>query len=202
MKKIRRSIEDGFPVMNFPEKVESLNLRDGYDADTIEQLIGDGRWAIGGYLEKRNQMYTAPQYENRRNIHMGVDIWAPANEPVFAPVRGCIAYKAYHDQTGNYGGTLVIHHDLNGESLFALYGHLSKSSVDEAVIGKRVDAGDILGRLGGWNENGNWPPHLHLELSERDPGVADMPGVVADDEVEKAKELYPNPKLLIGDWYS
>jgi murein DD-endopeptidase MepM/ murein hydrolase activator NlpD len=202
MKEIRRSIEGGYPVMNFPDKVDRLDLTDGYDTGKIDSFISSGGWAIGGYLEKRNHMYKAPQYENRRNIHMGVDIWAPANEPVFAPVRGRIVYKAYHDQPGNYGGTLVIRHVMGTESVYALYGHLSKSSVTDAVIGTEKDAGELVGRLGEWQENGNWPPHLHLELSVVDPGEADMPGVVSDDELEKAKEIYPDPKILIGDWYS
>lgn len=201
MNKKSRSIAEGCPVMNFPDKVESLDLTDRYDAEKLDEFISEGRWGIGGYVEKRQQMYTAPQYENRRYIHMGVDIWAPENEPVFAPVRGCIAYKAFHDQPGNYGGTLVVHHELNGDSLFALYGHLSKRSVTEALVGKKVEAGEIVGELGSWKENGNWPPHLHLELSVEDPGEADMPGVVAEDELENAKELHPDPKVLIGDWY-
>jgi len=202
MERSCRSIAGGFPVMNFPDKVETLDLTDGFDPDKMDRFIDRGHWAIGGYLERRKQMYTAPQYENRRNIHMGVDIWAPADEPVFAPVHGSIAYKAYHGQTGNYGGTLVIKHNIKDEPLFALYGHLSMQSVTETVIGERVEAGEIIGRIGEFSENGNWPPHLHLELSVEDPEEADMPGVVAGDQVAKAKERHPNPKILIGDWYN
>lgn len=201
MKGVYRSISGGYPVMNFPDRVEPMSLTDGYNAKHILGFLNEGRWGIGGYLEKREQMYTAPQYKNKRNIHMGVDIWAPEREPVFAPVKGTVAYKAFHDQPGNYGGTVVINHKLNNGSLFALYGHLSKNTVQETELGKKVIGGELIGRLGGWSENGNWPPHLHLEISVQDPEEADMPGVVAVDELDKAKELYPDPKILIGDWY-
>jgi murein DD-endopeptidase MepM/ murein hydrolase activator NlpD len=202
MDKIHRCIAGGYPVMNFPDNVEFMDLTDGYDSDQLSAFIASGRWGIGGYLERREQMYTAPQYENKRYIHMGIDIWAPGDEPVFAPVGGIAVYKAFHDQTGNYGGTVVIKHNLDNEFIFALYGHLSKATVEETEIGKKVEGGDLIGRLGGWSENGNWPPHLHLELSVVDPGKADMPGVVSLDELDEAKKLYPDPKVLIGDWYT
>jgi len=188
--------------MNFPDRVETLDFSDGYNASLMKKFIQEGRWGIGGYLEKRTGMYTAPQYENRRNIHMGVDIWAPAEEPVFSPLPGQIIYKDFHDQPGNYGGTMVLEHRMQGESLYALYGHLSKDSVGAAGIGKNLKAGEQLARLGDWRENGNWQPHLHLQLSLHDPGKADMPGVVAADQLETAKLNYPDPKILIGDWYS
>jgi murein DD-endopeptidase MepM/ murein hydrolase activator NlpD len=202
MMNLRRSTADGYPVMNFPDTVETIDFSNGYDSGRMMSFIRAGRWGIGGYLEKRSEMYTAPQYENKRNIHMGVDIWAPANEPVFSPVPGRIAYKAFHNQPGNYGGTLVVEHKLHGKPLFALYGHVSKSSVDVAELGKIVEAGERITELGEWSENGNWPPHLHLQLSITDPGVADMPGVVAQDQLEKAKTDHPDPKILIGNWYS
>lgn len=202
MKRGRRSIADGCPVMNFPDIVETVNFSDGYDACSMKKFIQEGRWGIGGYLEKRVEMYTAPQYENKRNIHMGVDIWAPAKEPIFAPVSGQIVYKAFHVQAGNYGGTLIVAHQLHGKTLYALYGHLSKHSIEVAGIGKNVEAGEYLAELGDWSENGNWQPHLHLQLSVDDPGEADMPGVVSLKQLKKAKINYPNPKILIGDWYS
>ncbi len=201
MGRVRRSIADGYPVMNFPDSVEFVHFSNGYNAGRMRVFIQEGKWGIGGYLEKRTGMYTAPQYENRRNIHMGVDIWAPAKEPVFAPVPGQIAYKAFHDQPGNYGGTIVVEHKINEKILYALYGHLSKYSIEVAEIGKKVAAGERLAVLGAWSENGNWVPHLHLQLSYEDPGEADMPGVVADEQVEKAKASHPDPKILIGGWY-
>lgn len=201
MSRNTRSRANGYPVMHFPNSVEQVVLSDGYSAEKMEKFLSNGRWGIGGYLEKRSGMYTAPQYDNKRNIHMGVDIWAPEKEPIFSPVPGKIIYKAFHDQPGNYGGTVVLKHLADGTPLFALYGHLSKQSVDGAVIGRKLEAGEKFAELGRRQENGEWPPHLHLQLSIDDPGEADMPGVVADGQLEDAKVYYPNPKIIIGDWY-
>ncbi len=189
------------PVIHFPEKAEEIDLTAGYNANEMNRFISKGGRAVGGYNENRKNMYLAPQYENRRHIHMGIDFWAPVGEPVFAALDGIIAYKAFHNETGNYGATIVIRHRWNESSLFALYGHLSLNSLEQAVIGHSIQAGDVVGWLGDESENGNWPPHLHYQLCREDPEEADMPGVVSKDEREKALTLYPDPQKLLGKLY-
>ncbi|REL29111.1 peptidase M23 [Rhodohalobacter sp. SW132] len=158
-------------------------------------LLKDG-WGIGGYNERRENMYIAPQYKNERNIHMGVDIWAPIGEPVYAPADGIVAYTANHDEAGNYGGTIVLRHLFKGRELFALYGHLSLHSLNISQPGKNVMAGERIGWLGDESENGNWHPHLHYQLSFSDPEEADMPGVVSEKEREAALKRYPDPEKI------
>lgn len=187
--------------MKLPEDYKLFDFRDGYDPQKMKEYINRGGWGVGGYNEKRGNMYLAPQYKNKRNIHMGIDIWAPAGEPVYSPLDGEVAYKAIHDQDGNYGGTLVLKHISNGDELYALYGHLSPASIAGLDTGQSVKAGERIGVLGDESENGNWPPHLHFQVSLRDPGEADMPGVVSDDEREKAVQIYPDPRRLLGDLY-
>jgi len=85
--------------------------------------------------------------------------------------------------------------------MFALYGHLSKKSLERNEVEAAVEAGEVIGWLGSSDENGNWPPHLHYQISVKDPGEADMPGVVAEDEVEEASKLYPDPRMILGAVY-
>lgn len=184
--------------MHLPEKVKRFDFTSGYDPAEMKRFINSGGWGIGGYSEKRSSMYLAPQYENRRNIHMGLDIWAAAGEPVFSALPGRVAYTAYHDQYGNYGGTVILHHKFEGDDLFALYGHLSIKSLTLSEPGKMVEAGELAGWLGNEEENGNWPPHLHYQLSRADPGKPDMPGVVSEEEREEALKLYPDPEEVFG----
>ncbi len=189
------------PIMNLPAETKIFDFRQSYNPKRMTDFTLSGNWGIGGYLEKRANMYLAPQYGNRRNVHMGIDIWANEGEPVFSPIPGKIAYKAYHGEDGNYGATIVLKHQIDGRDLFALYGHLSKKSLEQYNVDGNVEAGDIIGWLGSSNENGNWPPHLHYQISIKDPGEADMPGVVAEEEVEVAAKLYPDPRILLGAVY-
>lgn len=189
------------PVMKLPADCKKFDFRQNYNPEVMKDFTLSGGWGVGGYLEKRTDMYLAPQYKNRRNVHMGIDIWAKVGEPVFSPLPGSIAYKAYHGEDGNYGATIVLKHQLNGRDLFALYGHLSKKSLAGIDVGKEVEAGEIIGWLGSSDENGNWPPHLHYQISIKDPGEADMPGVVADDELEESAKVYPDPRMILGAVY-
>lgn len=174
--------------------IPRVDFANGFDPSLLKQ-----GWGIGGYNVQRLNMYTAPQYKSERNVHMGIDIWAPAGEPVFAPMRAEVCYTENHDQEGNYGGTVVLKHETERSILYALYGHLSLRSLYNSVPGKWVEAGDVVGWLGGHAENGHWHPHLHYQLSRTDPGEADMPGVVSDLARERAVKIYPDPEKVIGD---
>ena len=184
-------------VLDLPDELPVFDLTESYEPE----IIAAHRWGIGRYNEKRKQMYLAPQYEGRRDIHMGIDFWCPPGEPVYAFYDGEIAYFADNDQKGNYGPTIVTRHRLDGVELFALYGHLTRASVDGIARGQPVSKGDRLGAVGTSDVNGGWAPHLHFQISMEDPGKADMPGVVADDDLEEALEKYPDPRLIVGSVY-
>lgn len=190
------------PVISLPEGAERLDLSTGYDPEKINDFINRGGRAAGGYNEKRPGMYLAPHFENLRDIHVGIDFWAPAGEEVFAMTDGEVAYTANHAADGNYGGTVILKHRIEGKVLYALYGHLSLKSLDKSLPGLAVSAGDVVGWLGSPSENGNWPPHLHFQLSYQDPGKADMPGVVSDSDREDALNIYPDPRMLLGPVYT
>lgn len=181
------------PVMKPPFKdLPRVDYTKGFDPSRLRE-----GWGMGGYNEKRENMYTAPQYNNERNIHMGVDIWAPAGEPVFAQADGVVAYTANHNEAGNYGATIVLKLVLDSEILFALYGHLSLKSLQQSLPGQLVKSGEMIGWLGSESENGNWHPHLHYQLSFIDPGEADMPGVISESDRKHAIKVYPDPESVV-----
>ena len=185
------------PVMDYPNKLQRVDLSQGID----EGKLAATEWGAGGYNEKRKGMYLAPHFEGKRYIHMGIDIWAKAGEPVFVFYEGKVAYARDNDRQGDYGGTIVTVHNIGGKDLYALYGHLSKSSPGMVQKGQKISAGDKIGVLGAKEENGGWIPHLHFQLSWQDPGEADMPGVVSDENHEQALEIYPDPKLVLGNLF-
>lgn len=188
---------DFAPVIRYEGDWYVFDLTETYDPEFIKQK----RWGIGKYDEKRRKMYLAPQYEGRRNTHMGIDFWAPAGEPVYAFYDGVICYAADNDQKGNYGPTIVTRHDLGGKDLYALYGHLSRESLEKAEVETEFKKGEKIATIGSEKVNGGWIPHLHFQLSLEDPGEADMPGVVADEEREEALQKFPDPRLIVGDLY-
>lgn len=184
-------------VMDYPEDLFVFDLSDSYDPD----FIASKGWGVGRYNELRRQMYLAPQFKGERNIHMGIDIWAPAGEAVCAFHDGEVVYMEDHNQQGNYGPTIVTRHLLDGKPLYALHGHLSRESLERVETGQQVARGEEFATIGEEEENGGWVPHLHFQLSVEDPGEADMPGVVSSDDREEALEQFPDPRLVLGPLY-
>ncbi|TYP92765.1 Peptidase family M23 [Fodinibius salinus] len=187
-------------VMDYPDDPEAFYIFDfsgGYD----EAFIREQGWGIGRYNEERTDMYNTPLFDGRRNIHMGIDIWASAGEPVFSFWEGLVVYKQQNDNDGDYGPTIVIKYNFDNEDLFALYGHLSRESLEMVKVGGEIAKGQQIATLGSEKVNGGWEPHLHFQLSVDDPKEADMPGVVSEKNREEALEKYPDPRIILGDLY-
>lgn len=181
------------PVIKMPDSWNEMDLTGGYDPEKIRAMMP----AAGGYDEKRNNMYISPIYKNGRNIHMGFDIWMPAGTPVFSFFDGRVLSFADNDNPRDYGPTLVTEHILGGRPLYALFGHLSRESLEHLRVDQQVDKGQKLADLGDEHENGGWVPHLHLQLSYIKPETPDLPGVVSEQDRQIALECYPDPKNVL-----
>ena len=161
------------------------------------------KYGIGGYFEhraiyRRSEVF-ATQESDFRNIHLGVDIWAEAGTDVFAPLNGIIHSFQDNAGFGNYGPTIILEHDIEGQKLYSLYGHLFLSDLEKLKVGQEVKAGDLLCHIGPFPENGDWPPHLHFQLMLDMLGnVGDFPGVCSQREIEKYKAICPDPNLILS----
>ncbi|MCB1052694.1 MAG: aminotransferase class III-fold pyridoxal phosphate-dependent enzyme [Acidobacteria bacterium] len=156
---------------------------------------------IGGYAEKRT-LYQSPLFHlsgKAREIHLGIDLFAPEHTPVYAPLPGKIHSLKINNNSQDYGGTLLVKFTWNGPALYALYGHLSHASLDHWQVGDTFEAGDTLGFLGNEKENGGWAPHLHFQLMFSDCGYeGDFPGVATQDEAAAWLDLCPDPRRLMN----
>ena len=158
--------------------------------------------AYGGYLEDREMYKRAKIFKSgteNRSVHLGIDFWAPAGTPVTAPLDAVIHSFAINPAHGDYGGTIVLQHNLEGHIFYTLYGHLSHQSVAEKSQGQKIMAGQNLGWIGEPNENGYWPPHVHLQLiTDMLSYEGDFPGVCTPGNVDYYKQICPDPKYLLG----
>lgn len=170
----------------------------------IDTVLGgrEGHIAYGGYLEVRN-LYGDKSGFNKdneapRNIHLGIDYWAPAGTDVITPLDGKIhSFKNNHIM-GDYGPTIVLEHYISGISFFTLYGHLSLESINGLVLGKEFRAGSTLGTLGTSEVNVNYAPHLHFQIiKDLEGNSGDYPGVCAINRLDFYRHNCPNPNLLL-----
>ena len=188
-------------------------MSDILDASILERTVEGlrrqpaGGLALGSYDEARpiysTDAYMLPGNDGPkwRSIHIGLDIFCDPGTPVRAAFSGVI--HAFTNNAGdrNYGPTVILRHDRgNGTHFFTLYGHLSLSSLDALAVGSGIRAGEVIGAIGAFRENGNWPPHLHfqvmLDLLGNDH---DFPGVCTPDLAPVWRSICPDPwKMLTG----
>jgi len=157
----------------------------------------------GGYAEKRNLYLSSPLFNEHnkepRDIHLGIDIWAPEGTAVYAPVGGTIHSFGNNNLPGDYGPTIIIEHQFDANNFFSLYGHLRLKDLGRIREGQFVSRGEIIGYIGKKEENGGWPPHLHFQLIiDMKELRGDYPGVCTDSEKENWLENSPDPELMLN----
>jgi murein DD-endopeptidase MepM/ murein hydrolase activator NlpD len=96
--------------------------------------------------------YGAPRAGGR--THEGTDIFAPEGTPIVAVDSGRVEF---HPDEGIGGNVAYLHTD---DRTRYVYSHL-QGFEGEA---RKVDAGDVIGRLGRTGNAANTKPHLHFEI--------------------------------------
>jgi murein DD-endopeptidase MepM/ murein hydrolase activator NlpD len=94
---------------------------------------------------------------NGTRPHHGWDLLANIHTPAYAIADGEVVFAG---PKAGYGTCVILKFSHQGETLYALYGHLSTP----LVIGGKVKRGALLGLSGNTGNAGGTPPHLHFEI--------------------------------------
>ncbi len=185
-----------------PAIVEDTQLFSAYVSTKLSKA--NARYGIGGYDEhrtvySRSSVFDSAMGEEPRRLHLGIDIWGNEGTEVSAPIDSIVHSFAFNDQYGDYGSTIILAHEINGNIFHSLYGHLSLGDLDGLTAGKKIDAGEVFAHFGKPAENGYWPPHLHFQLIvDMEGKKGDYPGVCKFSEREKYLANCPNPDVVLG----
>ncbi len=191
------------PVVVFPGEYVIFDFSEerAYADETLKHP-----WGVGKYLERRPSVYVTDLFRAQgvepRDVHMGVDLFAPVGTSVHAFTDATILHQGYNPAAGDYGHVIVTESVIQGIPVFALYGHLGARSITLADIGDKIRGGELLGMVGDCHENGGYPPHLHFQLSYLRPQTHDMPGAVSRDDLARARLIYPDPRIVLGECYA
>lgn len=209
-----RVIDDRIPLSSYvsidiSENQAQLHQFDVTSSKDWEVFINDylkkheAQVAYGGYLEtrdiyKRSEHFNKSDKETERNIHLGMDLWAAEETAILAPLDGKIHSFRDNIQFGDYGPTIILEHHIQGIRFFTLYGHLTRESITNLEVGQSFSKGQIIAALGAPEVNGDYAPHLHFQIIRDMQGYyGDFPGVCSKKNLDKFKELCPDPNLLL-----
>lgn len=205
------------PILGFPLNTDNSALLDFGMSSRLLARIADladptsyveplrrrlgHKIGIGHYNEARPiylaDMFAVDHHE-RRAIHLGVDLFAPADTPVFAPLAGTICSLRDHPAEQDFGPALILKHRPTAELCFyTLYGHLSPEVLDRCEPGQKVQAGELLAHIGDYPRNGNWIPHLHFQIIIDLLNEDNFPGVCSPKLRGLYTSLSPDPNLIL-----
>ena len=186
-----------------PSASEAQNLSEAVFHKLKEATASVG---IGRYNEPR-LLYTSPLFgasenptDERRTVHLGIDLFASPGTPVHAPLDGVVHAVAINTAPLDYGPLVILRHTTgDGTEFFTLYGHLARGAFDALQAGERIGRGQVFANIGNVQENGGWAPHLHFQvivdlLDHR----SDFPGVALASQRRVWTSLSPDPNLVIG----
>lgn len=199
--------EERAVVFDFSCRDEKMKKVDVSNPENFSQYISTelqsqgARYGIGRYNEDRiiyqkSDLFNAE--EEARTIHLGIDIWVEVETEINAPLDSTVHSFQDNNAFGDYGPTLILEHFINGIKFWTLYGHLSRSSMNDWEVGKVFSKGDKIGAIGSHKENGGWPTHLHFEIITDLRGKAgDFPGVAAKSKREFYLDNCPDANLIL-----
>ena len=201
--KLENTVKLDFSPSNPDLEALDLSNTAAFDKYVTHQIQNNGsKYGIGGYLEhraiyRRSKVFATAEADFR-NIHLGIDIWTEAGASIHSPLEGRIHSFQNNAGFGNYGATIILEHTLFGKTLYSLYGHLFLSDLIGLEVGIGVKAGEIIGHVGPFPENGDWPPHLHFQLMwDLGGNVGDFPGVCSKRDVDIYQAICPDPNLIL-----
>lgn len=176
--------------------------------ETLWRELRDAGAPVGvGRYDEARPIYTTPLFgggarptDERRTVHLGLDLFAEPGTPVYAPLEGTVHTVANNQAALDYGPLVVLEHVTGeGEPFWLLFGHLSPASLAMVSPGMRVRRGQQLGEIGAPPDNGDWPPHLHLQvITDLLEFGRDFPGVAFASQRAVWTSLSPDPNLLVG----
>ena len=185
---------------NNPKTLE-YNLFDFEEFNTMvfgELHASCHQWGVGRYLEERKSLLRAyPNIiEEQRFYHLGLDIIVPFDTPLYSPLDAEVYETGKETTVGNYGGYIILKHNINEVVFYSLYGHLKTPHLVQ--VGEKITAGPKFAHIGQEEDSGGWFCHVHLQIltqAAMDAGYTDW-GYISPALLPKVETYFPSPYFL------
>lgn len=115
--------------------------------------LPEGTWAVTDSFGPRIDPISGEQ-----STHYGLDLGAADGTPILAAADGIVTVAEF---SGNYGGLIIIEHQLDGETVATAYAHMWQHGI-HVIAGERVIAGQHIGDVG--SSGYSTGAHLHFEV--------------------------------------
>jgi 4-aminobutyrate aminotransferase-like enzyme/Ser/Thr protein kinase RdoA (MazF antagonist) len=163
--------------------------------------VGIGRYNEARAIYSSRLFATTPNpTDERRTIHLGIDLQVRPGSAIHAPLDGVVEAMANNRTELDYGPVVILRHSLeSSREFFTLYGHLTTETLSKLRVGQKIARGEKFAEVGTTEENGGWAPHLHFQvITDLLELGTDFPGVCRAPERAVWTSVSPDPNLLLG----
>ena len=131
-----------------------------------------------------------------RFYHVGLDIIVGEHEPLHAPLGGEVARVGMDEGMGNFGGYVILRHELGGVVFYSFYGHVQTPQVVKQ--GDSIVPGQVFARIGAGRDSGGWFTHTHLQIITQAAMEQKryLQGYVTAADLAHIEDLFPSPYPL------
>ncbi|MDD3861807.1 MAG: hypothetical protein PHP74_02870, partial [Candidatus Gracilibacteria bacterium] len=120
-------------VFDFSSKNTNIENYDTEDFNNFQSTIfteleeSGKNWGIGKYLEERSSLLRNYKQivDEKRVFHVGLDIITEKDTSLYCPLEGTIEMIGKEEGKGNYGGYIILKHEIENCIFYSFYGHLN-----------------------------------------------------------------------------
>lgn len=126
----------------------------------------DVDFSYGGWMEDRSFLWKGSYLEDSNAfIHLGVDLNVPAGTLVAIDFDAeVVRIDDDYPEEGGWGPRVIVRHE--SEPVYIVYAHLDRGIL--CKLGDKLKSGAAIAKVGAPPLNGNWFPHLHVQIVEAD----------------------------------
>jgi 4-aminobutyrate aminotransferase-like enzyme/Ser/Thr protein kinase RdoA (MazF antagonist) len=164
--------------------------------------IGAGGYDEARVIHSTDALATGVVTDERRTVHIGLDLTLPAGSPLYAPLAGVVHGFEDAATRRDDGPVIVLRHQIPGDeplTFYTRYGHLARQALEGLYVGKPIEAGERFAAVGAPEENGDWWPHVHVQIIT---DMLDQPcnfnGLAPASRRRTWLSLSPDPNLILG----
>ncbi|MDD5056073.1 MAG: peptidoglycan DD-metalloendopeptidase family protein [Candidatus Peribacteraceae bacterium] len=180
------------------KELKTDDVRSFQDAIDIALQQAGKQWGIGRYLEERATVlrHYPQMIREGRIFHVGLDITALPGTSLYAPIDSTVFRIGKEEGIGNYGGYVMLRHELEADVFYSFYGHLNARHIVKQ--GDKLAMGQRFAVIGDWQDSGGWFTHTHLQILTQQAVDAGrmFQGYVAPEDLPTLNDFFPSPYPL------
>lgn len=121
-------------------------------------------FSYGGWMEDRSFIWKDSYLDKQKNyIHLGIDINVPSGTEIATDFEAEVIKKdSDYPLDGGWGSHIILKN--LSKSVYILYAHLDENIL--CKVGDILEKGTIFAKVGHAPQNGNWFPHVHVQIIE------------------------------------